>query len=83
MSHHPGGIDRCQTGPFAPLVDNLQKEAILLLAESYIKDTRLAIEHNNVSVRELAEASARPRSMDGQCASHETDDASFNHSTNI
>lgn len=61
LSHHPGGIDRRQTGPFAPLVDNLQKEAILLLAESYIKDTRLAIEHYNVSVRELAEASARPR----------------------
>jgi len=52
---------RRQAGPFAPLVDNLQKEAILFLAESYIKDTRLAIEHYNVSVRELAEASARPR----------------------
>jgi hypothetical protein len=48
-------------GLFAPLVDNLQKEAILFLAESYIKDTRLAIEHYNVSVRELAGASARPR----------------------
>jgi hypothetical protein len=52
---------RRQAGPFAPLVDNLQKEAILFLAESYIKETRLAIEHYNVSVRELAEASARVR----------------------
>ena len=52
---------RRQAGPFALLVDNLQKEAILFLAESYIKDTRLAVEHYNVSVRELAEASARPR----------------------
>lgn len=52
---------RRQAGPFAPIVDNLQKEAILFLAESYVKETRLAIEHYNVSVRELAEASARPR----------------------
>jgi hypothetical protein len=50
---------RRQAGPFAPLVDNLQKDAIMLLAESYIKETRLAIEHYNVSVKELAEASVR------------------------
>jgi hypothetical protein len=31
----------------------------MLLAESYIKETRLAIEHYNVSVKELAEASVR------------------------
>lgn len=52
---------RRQAGPLAPVLDNLQKEAILFLAESYVKETRLAIEHYNVSVRELAEASARPR----------------------
>lgn len=52
---------RRQAGPLAPIVDNLQKDAILFLAESYIKETRLAVEHYNVSVRELAEASARPR----------------------
>jgi len=50
---------RRQAGPFAPIVDNLQKEAIMFLAESYIKETRLAIEHYNVSVKELAEASVR------------------------
>lgn len=52
---------RRQAGPLAPIVDNLQKEAILKLADSYVKETRLAIEHYNTSVRELAEASARTR----------------------
>lgn len=52
---------RRQAGPLAPIVDNLQKEAILFLAESYVKETRLAIEHYNTSVRELADASARMR----------------------
>lgn len=52
---------RRQAGPLAPVLDNLQKEAILKLADSYIKETRLAIEHYNISVRELAEASARAR----------------------
>lgn len=52
---------RRQAGPLAPVLDNLQKEAILFLADSYVKETRLAIEHYNTSVRELAEASARGR----------------------
>ena len=48
-------------GPLAPVLDNLQKEAILFLADSYVKETRLAIEHYNTSVRELADASAQAR----------------------
>jgi hypothetical protein len=49
---------RAQAGPMAVVLDGLQKDVIMLMAEDYVKDTKNAIDRYNVSVRELAEAAA-------------------------
>ncbi|HEY3197892.1 MAG TPA: hypothetical protein VGJ57_07745 [Nitrospirales bacterium] len=49
---------RTEAGPMAVVVDSLQKDLVMLIAEDYVKDTKNALDRYNISVRELAEAAA-------------------------
>lgn len=47
------------SGPFAPLADQIHHEILLNIVDGLVKDTRLALDQYNASVRELADASVR------------------------
>lgn len=47
------------SGPFAPLADQIHHEILLQIVDGLVKDTRLALDQYNASVRELADASVR------------------------